>query len=82
MWAKSKFREWHLGDKHHKKDLLYRTEDNNGVTIRLLRSLSATDSWHFDKGFIGGIQAAEAFLWDRERGLVGQFNAPSLPSPK
>lgn len=75
LWAASNFREWHLGDKHHKKDLLYRTEDKNGVTIRLLRSLSATDSWHFDKGFIGGVQAAEAFLWDRERGLVGQFNA-------
>ena len=75
LWAASDFREWHLGDKHHKKDLLYRTEDKNGVTIRLLRSLSATDSWHFDKGYIGGVRAAEAFLWDRERGLVGQFNA-------
>jgi hypothetical protein len=75
LWAASKFREWHLGDKHHKKDLLYRTEDKNGVTIRLLRSLSATDSWHFDKGFIGGVRAAEGFLWDRDQGLVGQFNA-------
>lgn len=74
-WAASKYREWHLGHVHHKKDLLYRTEDKEGVTIRYLRSLSATDTWHFDKTFIGNIRAAEAFLWDAKRGLVGQFNA-------
>jgi hypothetical protein len=75
LWAKSLHREWHLGDKHHKKDLLHRTEDVDGVTIRLLRSLSATDTWHFDKGYIGSPRAAEAFLWDRSDGLAGQFPA-------
>jgi len=62
-------------DKHHKKDLLYQTEDRDGVTIRLLRALSSTDTWHFDKGFIGQVRAAEAFLWHIKDGLVGQFNA-------
>jgi hypothetical protein len=74
-WARSKFREWHLGDKHHKKDLLHRTEDVDGVTIRLLRSLSATDVWHFDKGYVGAPRSAEAFLWDVSDGLVAQFQA-------
>lgn len=75
LWAASKVREWHLGDKHHKKDMLYRTEDNNGVTIRILRSLSATDTWHFDNGFIGAPRAAEAFLWHPSEGLIAQYNA-------
>jgi hypothetical protein len=75
FWAMSTHREWHLGDKHHKKDLLHRTEDVDGVTIRLLRSLSATDTWHFDKGYVGAPRAAEAFLWDKTDGLTAQFQA-------
>ncbi len=74
-WAATRFREWHLGDKHHRKDLLYGAEDLNGVTIRLLRSLSATDAWHFDKGFVGAPRGAEAFLWDANDGLVAQFHS-------
>lgn len=58
----------------NKKDLLYGAEDLNGVTIRLLRSLSATDAWHFDKGFVGTPRGAEAFLWDAEDGLAAQFH--------
>ena len=75
MWAGSVHREWHLGDKHHKKDMLHRTEDVDGVTIRLLRSLSATDTWHFDKGYVGTPRSAEAFLWDKSDGLVAQFQS-------
>ena len=74
-WAASLHREFHLGDKHHKKDLQHRTEDMDGVTIRYLRSLSATDTWHFDKGFIGTPRSAEGFLWDKEDGIVAQFPA-------
>lgn len=73
-WATSVHREWHLGDKHHRKDLLYRTEDINGVTIRLLRSLSATDTWHFDKGYVGAPRGAEAFLWHPNDGLIAQYH--------
>ncbi len=73
LWADSLHREWHLGDKHHKKDLLHRTEDMDGVTIRLLRSLSATDTWHFDKAYVGTPRSAEGFLWDKQDGNVAQF---------
>jgi len=73
-WAETIHREWHLGDKHHKKDLLYRTEDTNGVTIRYLRALSATDTWHFDKGYIGAPRGAEGFLWHPVEGLIAQYH--------
>ena len=78
LWSKSKFREWHLGDKHHLKVMkpIYNLVDENmGVVIRILRSLSATDTWHFDQGFVGAIQAAQAFLWSPTNGMVAQFNA-------
>ncbi len=75
LWAASKHREFHLGDKHHKVDLLHRTEDVDGVTIRILRSLSATDTWHFDKGYVGSPRSAESFLWDKHDGVIAQFQS-------
>lgn len=75
LWGVTKNREWHLGDKHHKVDLLHRTEDVDGVTIRILRSLSATDTWHFDKGYVGTPRSAEGFLWDKSDGVIAQFQS-------
>jgi len=76
LWGNSKYREWHLGDKHHKKEIwTMGTEDNMGVVIRLMRSLSSTDEWHYKKGYIGNIRSAEAFIWDKERGVIAQFFA-------
>lgn len=74
-WAASIHREFHLGDKHHKKDLLHRTEDIDGVTVRILRSLSGTDTWHFDKAYVGAPRSAEGFLWDKQDGIVAQFQS-------
>lgn len=74
-WAKSKYREWHLGDKHHKKEFEYKTNEDRGMTIRVLRALASTDAWTFDKGYVGAIKAGESFLWHPLDGLVAQFTA-------
>jgi hypothetical protein len=71
LWAKSKYREFHLGDKHHKIESV----ETNGVVVRTLRSLVAADAWTFDRGFIGSMRAAQSFLWDAEKGQIGQFTA-------
>ncbi|MCR4323186.1 MAG: hypothetical protein NUV61_03830 [Candidatus Azambacteria bacterium] len=74
LWAKTINREWHLGDKHQKKDTVYyKTTDGNGIMVRILRSLAAPDAWTFDKGFISSPRAAEAFMWHPENGVSGQF---------
>jgi len=74
LWAKSLFREWHLGDKHHKKDTLIKTDEfENGVMVRIFRSLADPSVWEFDKGFDGSLRAAEGLLWHKERGLKAQF---------
>ena len=77
LWSKSLYREWHTGDKHHKDDFVQKTREEgaNGVVIRILRSLSTTDMWHYNKGYIGSLRAAEAFLWDKDKGLKAQFTA-------
>ncbi len=79
LWSASTYREFHTGDKHHKEDYVQKTnETNNGVVIRILRSLSPADLWHYNKGYVGALKASEAFLWHKTDKLVAQFTA----SPK
>lgn len=74
LWAKSKFREWHLGDQHRKIEYFHKgTEEHLGITIRFLRSLTATDSYHHEHVFKAHIRAAEAFIWNKELGMVCQY---------
>ena len=75
LWGGSIHREWHLGDKHHKADLIHKTREENGVVIRILRSLAALDEWTYTKGYIGAERAAEGFLWHPRQGVVAQYTA-------
>lgn len=76
MWANSLYREWHLGDKHHKKDILFKTEElKNGVMVRILRSIASPSVWEANKGFVGSLKAAEGFLWHPNLGVIAQFTA-------
>ena len=75
LWGNSLYREWHLGDKHHKADLVLEVEDHIGVVMRTLRSVVAADAWTFSRGFVGAQRAAEAFLWHPQNGLIAQFTA-------
>lgn len=75
LWAQTEFREFHTGDKHHRKDI---TNEDSNVVVRILSSLAAHDAWTFDKGYVGALKAAEAFLWHPEKGLRAQF--VSVPS--
>jgi len=69
-WAMSTFREFHLGHEHRKKEIKFKsTEEYQGVIIRYFNSLSATDSWHHRRGYVGAKRSAEALLWDKTKGL-------------
>jgi hypothetical protein len=73
-WAKTKYREFHLGHFHSKKEIKYQsTKETAGVVLRWMRSLSGTDSWHAKKGYKGAVQSAEAFVWKKDEGIVGNF---------
>lgn len=74
MWANTIHREFHLGHFHQKKDMRWlSTQEFKGVVVRLLRSLSGTDAWHFEKGYIGGERSAEAFIWNNRNGMVANL---------
>ena len=70
QWLKSKYREIHTGDKHHRLTL-----SENGVVIRILGSIVAPDQWTYNKGFVGPIRATESFVFHPEKGLVAQFTS-------
>jgi len=74
MWANTVHREFHLGHYHQKKDMKWlSTQEYKGVVIRLLRSLSGTDAWHYEKGYVGGSRSAEAFIWNNRTGVVANL---------
>ena len=63
-WARTKYHEMHLGHYHHEK-----TVEPNGIITRNLSSISGTDAWHFEQGFIGATKKAQSFLWHKDKGL-------------
>jgi len=81
MWSETKFHEWHLGHIHRKRNVNYTILDKQrslnedlGVTIRYMSSLTGTEEWHHKKGFVGSTKAADAFVWNYEYGLVAHLN--------
>lgn len=81
MWSDTKFHEWHLGHQHRKKNVKYelnRSRELNedlGVTVRYLSSLTGTEEWHHKKGYVGCNKAADAFIWNDNLGLVAHLNS-------
>lgn len=74
-WADTKFREWHTGHFHKKKQMEFiSTNSYGGTIVRILPSLSGTDYWHYKKGYIGKNRAAECFVYSRKEGPVGYFS--------
>jgi hypothetical protein len=77
MMANSRTLEIHLGHLHKSQEMVYRNTDTHagGIRVRVLPSLSGTDKWHYDQGYVGTARAAEAYLWSKRRGYVAHFSA-------
>jgi len=81
MWGRTNYHEWHLGHFHKKRNLKFTVLDKAqllneelGVTVRYLSSLSGTEEWHYKKGYIGSQKAGEAFIWNDKSGMIGHLN--------
>lgn len=74
MWADTKFRLWLQHHLHHKYAVKWQAaKDYPGVYVRGLRSPSAPDPWHDRNGYVGALQAVEAFAIDKQAGLVAEL---------
>lgn len=70
LWAQADYHQWHVGHYHKKKEMRFIAGDTfNGVSVTILPSLSATDSFHYRNGWTKPHRAAEAYLWSQDRGL-------------
>lgn len=70
-FGETRFREWHIGHYHHKKEYQFLSaQEFKGVVVRILRALTEVDAWHASRGYIGSLTAAEAFVWNKESGLI------------
>lgn len=64
IWSSVRHTEWHVGHVHHQS-----TTEDIGCVTRTLSALCSADKWHSDSGYVGSKQAAQGFLWHKERGM-------------
>jgi hypothetical protein len=68
-WGRTKFREFHLGHLHSEQ-----VSEDGGVLVRNLSSVTGTDAWHHNSGYVGAIRKCTCFLWDKDNGIDSTFN--------
>ena len=69
QWGKSTYREIHSAHLHSEHVV-----EDGGIIIRNLSSVTGTDAWHHNAGYVGAVRKCTCFLWDKERGLDSTFN--------
>jgi len=67
-WGKTLYKRIHVGDKHH-----FMEKELNGVIIKQFPSLSQTDTWHNEKGFILNQRKGLVLVHNYVEGLVATF---------
>ena len=73
LWASTSHRVAKLGHLHKsKKTNWVSVDEHQGFQVEILPSLSATDSWHYKKGYMSK-KAAKAFLYHIEKGKLAEF---------
>lgn len=77
MWGKTKFREIHAGHLHSEQ-----TSETNGAILRNISSITETDAWHHQKGYVGAQRKLQSFLWHKRKGLLEIWNSPILDDIK
>jgi len=74
--SKATCTDWFIGHLHCRKAWMSKPVDTfEGSTIRVIKSLSGTDSWHYDNGYIDDQQAAEVYFYHKDSGYAGHWVA-------
>jgi hypothetical protein len=69
-WAETVWREFHLGHFHSETEDVWKyrtTEHIRETAVRVLPSLSSTDSWHREQGY-ASVLAAECHMYHKDMG--------------
>lgn len=74
-WAETTHHEFHVGHFHHSRETRFHAGAEEGpVRVRILPSLTATDAWHSQSGYVGAQRASEAYVWSQRHGYVGHLS--------
>ena len=75
MWGETLHRYIVVHHLHHwqKKEFNY-GQDFPGITLQVMRSLSASDPWHAKMGYTGNPQAVDLFIFDPKDGQVDHMS--------
>jgi hypothetical protein len=65
MFGQTKYREAHTGHTHQTK-----LDEQHGVRVRVLPALCEADDWHAENAFVGNLRSAEAYVWNKDEGLI------------
>lgn len=80
IWGNTLFRDIHVGHLHHRKAIDFKTVDEQfGVVIWQNSSISATDKWHSQGGFVGNSRCAHAFVYNNVTGFKSFYNFTVMP---
>ena len=71
MWADTTYREAHVGHLHQMN-----VSEQMGFVIRVLPSLSGTDSWHKKNHFVHNRRQADGIVWSKEDGPIAVHSYP------
>ena len=72
-WARTEWREFHLGHRHQRTEhQIGDVDEFRGVRVRRLSSLTAPDAWHARSGY-ASLRSAEVLVYSPLEGCVGTF---------
>jgi hypothetical protein len=81
-WGRTLYHEWHVGHLHKEKTTreFYKIIDDEecGIIVRHIPSITGSDAWHTESGYIGTVKKAQAFIWHKEYGLLEILNIPII----
>lgn len=66
MWGRCRQHEVHVGHWHKLE-----SEEINGIRMRVMPSLCATDAWHSEQGYVGNVRSSQALVWNGDEGVIG-----------
>ena len=75
-WGKCKYHDIYISDKHHNNNKIFQSNQTQnefqGVRLRILPSLTGTDSWHSDNLYHSR-QSGIGILYTKDRGKFAEF---------
>lgn len=73
-WADSTHRHWHLGHIHKSKASSPVVVDTyTGAIVEYLPSLTSTDAWHSEMGYVNPLRVFEGFIWHARWGQINRL---------